>query len=113
MVIVLFEIGHDRLLQDAGAGVASPAQLFPGEDVKSGKVRVSRALTMPKAFPYEDLGFAKIDTHRDLRTGFPEVIFCKGKTIEQLTKIMSRQSFTSQVLMATKAKERIGYAPKV
>ncbi len=56
-----------------------------------------------RAFPYEDLGFAKIDTHRDLRTGFPEVIFCEGKTPEQLTAVGGAVVARGGLLMATRA----------
>ncbi len=38
--------------------------------------------------PYEDLGFAKVDHHRNLRTGFPEVIYSSGKTPEQVARIV-------------------------
>ncbi len=55
------------------------------QNVKAGEIEVAEALSILKSLPYEDLGFAKIDTHRDLRKGFPEVILCKGKTLEQIT----------------------------
>ena len=58
--------------------------------VKCGTTEIDDALRILRSLPYEDMGFAKIDTHRDLRKGFPEVIFCKGKTLEQLTKIVKR-----------------------
>ena len=54
------------------------------ESVKEGKIDIDEALNRLKLFPYEDCGFAKIDHHRSLRTGFPEVVFCQGKTVEQL-----------------------------
>lgn len=77
------------------------------EDVKAGKIEIDEALRILKSFPYEDLGFAKIDTHRDLRKGFPEVIFCKGKTIEQITKIVERLSLKNAFVMATKANKEV------
>ena len=73
------------------------------ENVKGGKIEVADALRILKSLPYEDLGFAKIDTHRDLRKGFPEVILCKGKTLEQITKIVEGLSSGSNFIMATKA----------
>ena len=73
------------------------------EKVKAGKIEVADALVSLKSFPYQDLGFAKIDTHRDLRTGFPEVILCKGKTVEQIKGIVERFSSGNEFLMATKA----------
>ncbi len=77
------------------------------EDVKAGKIGVSSAMEVLKSFPYDDLGFAKIDTHRDLRKEFPEVIFCRGKTIEQITKIVERLSTRNEFVMATKADREI------
>lgn len=77
------------------------------QNVKAGKVEVAEALSILKSLPYEDLGFAKIDTHRDLRKGFPEVILCKGKTLEQVTKIIERQSSGNEVIMATKANKEV------
>ncbi len=77
------------------------------ENVKTGKIEIDEALRTLKSFPYEDLGFAKIDTHRDLRKGFPEVILCKGKTIEQITKIVKRLSSKDQFIMATKADKAV------
>jgi NCAIR mutase (PurE)-related protein len=50
------------------------------EDVERGGLSVEEALERLKGFPYEDLGFARLDSHRTLRKGFPEVIFCPGKT---------------------------------
>lgn len=77
------------------------------QNVKDGKVEIAEALGVLKSLPYEDLGFAKIDTHRDLRKGFPEVILCKGKTLEQITKIVERHSLGNEVIMATKASKEV------
>ncbi len=60
------------------------------EKVKTGKLSVEKAVGQLKHFPYKDLGFAKIDTHRTLRRGFHETIFCEGKTIEQIKKIVAK-----------------------
>jgi NCAIR mutase (PurE)-related protein len=57
------------------------------ENVKSGRIETDTALQQLRRFPFEDIGFAKIDHHRQLRQGFPEVIFCSGKTAEQITEI--------------------------
>jgi NCAIR mutase (PurE)-related protein len=43
-----------------------------------------------RSFPYDDIGYAKIDTHRALRKGFPEVIFCQGKSVEQIAGIVQK-----------------------
>jgi NCAIR mutase (PurE)-related protein len=57
------------------------------EDVKSGKQSVNEALEALKYFPYSDLGFARIDHHREVRTGYPEIVYCAGKTIDQVSEI--------------------------
>lgn len=55
--------------------------------VKEGATPVSDALQKLRDFPYADLGFAKVDTHRALRVGFPEVIYGAGKTVPQIEAI--------------------------
>ncbi len=55
--------------------------------VSAGTVTTGQALEQLKLLPFEDLGFAKVDHHRPLRTGFPEVIFGSGKTAEQISEI--------------------------
>jgi len=53
--------------------------------------------------PFEDLGFARIDHHRQLRRGFPEVIFCPGKTIEQIIRIFESLAARGNNVLATRA----------
>ena len=53
------------------------------EAVHTGSVSIDDALEQFKTLPFEELGYAKVDHHRALRTGFPEVIFAQGKTEEQ------------------------------
>jgi NCAIR mutase (PurE)-related protein len=60
------------------------------ENVKEGKANVDDALKALSTLPFEDIGFAKVDHHRALRTGTPEVIFCAGKTKEQIRGIVRR-----------------------
>jgi len=60
------------------------------EQVREGAVDVDSALTRVRHLPFEDLGFAKIDHHRALRCGMPEVILAKGKTPEQVAQIAAR-----------------------
>ena len=55
--------------------------------VHDGRMTPRRALALLKDFPYEDLDFAKVDHHREVRTGFPEVIFGLGKTDDQIVRI--------------------------
>ncbi|HLP74252.1 MAG TPA: nickel pincer cofactor biosynthesis protein LarB [Bacteroidales bacterium] len=56
-------------------------------DVRDGKRSVNDALEILKNFPYSDLGFAKIDHHREIRTGYPEIVYCAGKTVAQVREI--------------------------
>src|SRR5215813_16402 len=60
------------------------------EQVRSGAVDVDAAITRVRHLPFEDLGFAKVDHHRALRHGMPEVIFAQGKTPEQVVAIADR-----------------------
>ena len=54
------------------------------KDVKTGEKSIEEALEVLKNFPYTDLGFARIDHHREMRTGYPEIIYCAGKSVEQV-----------------------------
>ena len=56
--------------------------------VKAGKISLDRAVDELRELPFEDLGFAKVDHHRSLRQGFPEVIFGRGKTTAQIVAIV-------------------------
>jgi len=76
-------------------------------DVRDGSLNVEAALEALKELPYHDLGFAKVDTHRQLRMGVPEVIFCQGKTIEQVVKIAERLAQDHHNIMATRASRKI------
>jgi len=58
--------------------------------VKDGEMSVEEAELYFRRQPFEDLGYAKIDTHRKIRSGFPEVVFCQGKADEHLTEIFGR-----------------------
>src|ERR1043165_2969369 len=60
------------------------------EQVREGAVDVDAALTRVRHLPFEDLGFAKVDHHRALRHGMPEVVFGKGKNAEQIMAIAGK-----------------------
>ena len=75
--------------------------------VKKGDLTIEKALQNFKDLPYKDLGFAKVDTHRTIRCGFPEVIFCAGKTPEQVLQIASQVIKNGADLLATRANEKI------
>ena len=71
--------------------------------VAAGQLSVDDAVERLKHFPYADLGFARVDTHRALRTGFPEVIFCEGKTPAQAAAIAARIADAGTAVLATRA----------
>ena len=71
-------------------------------EIAEGKLTPSEAAEKLKILPYSDIGFAKIDTHRELRTGRGEVIFGIGKTPEQVAAIMQKLSSDTSPVIATK-----------
>ncbi|PYG86920.1 hypothetical protein LY28_02541 [Ruminiclostridium sufflavum DSM 19573] len=77
------------------------------EDVKTGSVEVEQAYKEIKALPYEDLGFAKLDHHRTIRNGYPEVIYCEGKTNSQIVEIVQRLMQKNNNILATRASQEV------
>jgi NCAIR mutase (PurE)-related protein len=75
------------------------------EDYKSGGLDLESALDAFKGFPFEDLGFAKLDTQRELRVGVPEVVYCAGKSPEQVRAIADAILARGSRLLATRAGE--------
>lgn len=75
--------------------------------VKQGDLEIDQAMEKLRLLPYEDCGFAKLDNHRHLRTGFPEVVFCQGKTTEQIVEILKRLSSHSPCVMGTRAEPHV------
>jgi NCAIR mutase (PurE)-related protein len=73
------------------------------KDVSEARTGVSDALERLKDLPFEDLGFAKVDHHRALRTGMPEVIFAAGKTTAQVAAIFERMANAGGNVLATRA----------
>ena len=73
------------------------------EEVREGRTQVSEALERLRHLPFEDLGFAKLDHHRALRTGMPEVIFAQGKTEAQVSAIFARMAQAGGNVLATRA----------
>ncbi len=80
------------------------------EGVRSGGLAVEEAMESLKSLPYEDIGFAKIDTHRAVRTGFPEVIFCEGKTTEQVREIVKKMLPQTPVILGMRAGDEVYHA---
>jgi pyridinium-3,5-biscarboxylic acid mononucleotide synthase len=73
------------------------------QQVRSGTVSPDDAVARLRHMPFEDLGFAKIDHHRRVRSGMPEVIFSQGKTPSQVATIFKRMAAQSGNVLATKA----------
>ncbi len=72
------------------------------DDVAGGSTDVEEAVERLSKLPFEDTGYARIDHHRELRRGFPEVIFCQGKTPEQIAGISTRIIAHGSDLLATR-----------
>jgi pyridinium-3,5-biscarboxylic acid mononucleotide synthase len=71
-------------------------------EVQAGEVDVEQALDRLRALPYEDLGHTRLDLHRSLRQGLPEVIFCQNKTTEQVLAILDRLGQHHDRVLATR-----------
>jgi NCAIR mutase (PurE)-related protein len=74
--------------------------------IRSGEVSTDAALQRLKKLPFEDLQYAKVDHHRCLRNGVPEVIYCEGKTLEQVKGIVARMVPHHVNILATRADQR-------
>lgn len=73
------------------------------EEFQASRLSIDETLDTLKKLPYEDLDFVKIDHHRMLRQGFPEVIFCQGKTVAQVVTIMEHLVIHNPNILATRA----------
>ena len=71
-------------------------------EVRTGKVGVAAALERIRGLPLEDLGFAKVDLHRAVRRGFPEVVYGAGKSLEQIVKIVNSLRKAGQNVLVTR-----------
>lgn len=72
-------------------------------DLKSKKISVEKAFALLKDLPYKDLGFAKLDNHRTIRKGFPEVVYCEKKSPDQIKKIVGNLINKKTPLLLTRA----------
>ena len=81
-------------------------------EVKSGSASVEEALEVLKNFPYTDLGFARIDHHREIRTGYPEIVYCSGKTVDQVREIFRVMSQRENNVVGTRASQEMFDAVK-
>jgi len=75
------------------------------KEVKKGNKSIKEALTVLEKLPFIDLDFAKIDTHRELRMGAPEAIYCTSKTTKQIMEIIENMKNDSNIL-ATRVPEK-------
>ncbi|PIR00941.1 MAG: 1-(5-phosphoribosyl)-5-amino-4-imidazole-carboxylate carboxylase [Nitrospinae bacterium CG11_big_fil_rev_8_21_14_0_20_45_15] len=72
------------------------------QGIQAGKISPDEALEKLKTLPFENLGFAHLDHHRQLRTGIPEVIYCEGKSKEQLHTIIHKMSQAGATVLGTR-----------
>jgi NCAIR mutase (PurE)-related protein len=89
--------------EDARAYMNSESIRKLFEQVRGGELSPDDAVERLRHLPFEDLGFAKVDHHRALRTGMPEVIFGQGKTPTQMAQIFSRLAQHEGNILATRA----------
>jgi pyridinium-3,5-biscarboxylic acid mononucleotide synthase len=76
-------------------------------EVSAGRISPQAALDKLRHLPFEDLPFARIDHHRELRQGQPEVVFCEGKTADQIVAICERLEAASGSFLGTRANEAV------
>lgn len=89
----------------------TPAQLESLlAEVAAGRVAPQAALDRLRHLPFEDLDFARIDHHRALRQGHPEVVFCAGKTVEQVVAICDRLAEVNGAFLGTRATDAMAAA---
>ncbi|MDX5658978.1 nickel pincer cofactor biosynthesis protein LarB [Clostridioides difficile] len=75
------------------------------EEVKNENIDIDFALEKLKDLPYEDLGYANIDHHRELRNGYPEVIYCEGKSDEHILGIIDKMNQNSSNILGTRCRK--------
>ncbi len=80
------------------------------EEVKAGTVEVEAAVAQLEKLPFEDIGFARVDHHREIRRGFPEVVLCEGKTVTQVLGIARKIVEAGSTLLGTRATEEMADA---
>ena len=75
------------------------------DDVKNNKIDIDVAMKKLKNLPYEDLGYAHIDHHREVRTGYPEVIYCEGKSDYQILGIIEKMIKKDSNILGTRCRK--------
>lgn len=79
---------------------------------KKGSINMEKALNNLRFLPFEELDFATVDKHRPLRVGISEVIYCPGKTLQQIRKIARSLASDAENILATRAKKEVFQAIK-
>jgi NCAIR mutase (PurE)-related protein len=82
------------------------------KQIQDGKMDAEHALDTLKDLPFQDLGYANIDHHREIRTGYPEVIYCEGKSLEHIIGIVSAMLEKDVNILATRASKAVYEATK-
>lgn len=77
------------------------------ERFKNGECSTEETLDFIKTFPFKDIDFAKIDTHRSIRQGYAEAVYCPGKTAEQIISIMLELQNFNNMVLATRATQEV------
>ena len=77
------------------------------EKIRNGKMSIDEGIACLRDLDYVELGCAKLDSHRELRVGYPEVIYCPGKSVEQVKTIVQAMLNRNSNIMATKAGEEL------
>lgn len=81
-------------------------------EYKEGRITEEEAVQITSELPFKDLGIAMIDNHRELRVGYPEVIYCEGKTIEQVVRIVNYMMTKNANILGTRASKEMYLAVK-
>lgn len=81
-------------------------------EVKNENVSIEDALSRFAELPYKEMGFAKIDNHREIRVGYPEIIYCQGKTVNQVREIVEFMNTRNNNILGTRATREMYEAVK-
>lgn len=82
------------------------------QEIKNGSLSIEEGTEKLKDLPFKEMGFAKIDNHREMRVGYPEVIYCEGKTVEQVKQIIEFMITKNNNILGTRATEEMYEAVK-
>ncbi len=83
------------------------------EKIYNRSIEPDQAMELLKDLPFEDMGFAQVDHHRTLRQGFPEVVYCEGKTVDQVVAVVDSLRKRNHGVLATRAEPHVYEAVKL